>query len=409
MNDIISPIDPKIAYAIKKEKERQHNTLTLIASENYAYPAVEEAMASVLGNKYAEGYPGKRYYAGCRWVDEVELLAIGRSKGLFSGEHANVQPNAGSAANMAVYIALLNPGDTIMGLSLSSGGHLTHGQSVSFSGILYKSITYDVDPETELLDYSAIEALAKKHKPKLIIAGASAYSRMIDFKKFQEIASSINAFLLADCAHIAGFIATGLHPKVFPYADAMTATTHKTLRGPRGGFILCKKEHQEKIDKAVFPQLQGGPFMNAIAGKAIAFHAASKPAFKAYQEQVLRNARTMATTFQELGYRVVSGGTDTHLFILDLRPQGITGRTAEKTLEKAGISVSRSTIPFDPEKPWVTSGIRIGTLAMSTRGCIEKEAEAIAHLVDEALKKPDQSEKISTNIKALLKHETPNY
>ena len=397
--------DPILASYIAQEQQRQQETLSLIASENYAYPAVHEAIDSVLTNKYAEGYPGKRYYAGCQYVDQIELLAQERCKKLFSADHANVQPNAGSAANMAAYLALLKPGDTIMGMSLASGGHLTHGHRVSFSGMLFNSITYDVDPETEQLNYATITRLAEQHRPKLIIAGASAYARTIDFKAFHEIATRVNAYLLADCAHIAGLVATGLHPHPFPFADIITATTHKSLRGPRGGFILCKKEHQKAVDRAVFPMLQGGPFMNAIAAKAVAFHYAQQSSFKTYQEQVLANAQTMARTLASLGYRIVSGGTNTHLFIIDLRPQGLTGIQAEQALATAGIIVSRSTIPFDPAPPTIASGIRLGTLAMTTRGCTEQHAETIASWIHEVLSTPEKAVQVKEAVLKLLTKE----
>jgi glycine hydroxymethyltransferase len=377
--------DPKLLSLIHKETERQNTTINLIASENYVNQAILQALASVLTNKYAEGYPGKRYYSGCQYVDEVELLAQERCKQLFGAEHSNVQPHAGSPANMAVYFALLNPGDTIMGMSLAEGGHLTHGHAVNFSGSIYKSISYGVNRETEELDYDEVHRLALLHKPKLIIAGASAYSRIIDFKRFAEIAQEIGAYFMADIAHIAGLIAAGLHPSPIGYADAITSTTHKTLRGPRGGLIMCKKELSEKIDKAIMPGIQGGPFMNVIAAKAVAFQQALQTDFKLYQQQVIANAQRMACMFQERGYRIVAGGTDNHLFIIDLRSKEITGRAAEVALEQAGINVSRSCIPFDPEKPWVTSGIRLGTPAITTRGMKADAVAAIVEFVDDTL------------------------
>lgn len=383
----LKTIDPAIYALIGTEEKRQQDGITLIASENRAHPAVLEALGSSLTNKYAEGYPGKRYYAGCEWVDEIETLAIERCKELFQAEHANVQPHAGSSANMAIYLAVLKPGDTLMGMSLSSGGHLTHGASISFSGIFYNTVAYDVDPHTGLLDYNQVESLARHHKPKLIIAGGSAYSRIIDAEKFQQIARSVGAHLLIDCAHTAGLIATGLYPNPMPYADFITATTHKTLRGPRGGFILCKDEFKERIDRAVFPGLQGGPFMNTIAAKAVSFTLAAQAEFKEYQQQALRNAQAFVTVFKQLGYHIVSDGTDTHLFVIDLSNKNITGREAERALEKNGIYVSRSLVPFDTQKPWVTSGIRIGTLAITVRGYKEQQAESAAVLIDQILQK----------------------
>lgn len=380
-----SILDPVLAGIVHNESERLENQITLIASENYASSAVMQVTGSVLTNKYAEGYPGKRYYAGCEWVDQAEMLAIARCKELFNAEHVNVQPHAGSQANIAVYFATLKPGDTILGMSLSEGGHLTHGHKVNISGTLYNSVPYYVDRETELLDYDAIAMLAEQHKPKLIIAGASAYSRTIDFERFARIAKSVGAYLLADIAHIAGLVAVGLHPDAVGCADFVSSTTHKTLRGPRGGLIMCKQEHASLIDRAIMPGTQGGPFMNSIAAKAAAFHEALQPEFKTYQEQVLRNARTMAKAFQDLGYRIVAGGTDNHLFVVDLRSKNITGRAAEIALEKSGIIVSRSGIPFDPEKPWVTSGIRIGTPAMTTRGMGSGQALILVQLIDDVI------------------------
>ena len=386
--------DKALFDLIKTEKERQENSINLIASENYASKEVREATASVLTNKYAEGTPGKRYYAGCTIVDEVEQLAIDQCKTLFRAEHANVQPHSGSQANMAAYFAILKPGDTILGMSLAEGGHLTHGHPVNFSGQLYNVVQYHVNPKTELIDYDELERLAQTHKPKLINAGASAYSRIIDFERFARISHSADALLLADIAHIAGLIAAGLHPNPFPHADIVTSTTHKTLRGPRGGLIMCKKEIAEKIDKAVMPGIQGGPFMNVIAAKAVAFYEASSPAFKTYQQQVIANAQCVAQELSSLGYRIVTKGTDNHLFIVDLRSKKITGRQAEQILDKAGITASRSCIPNDPEKPWITSGIRFGTPAISSRGMKEQEMVIIAKLIDEVLTNPDDEEKL---------------
>ena len=383
-------IDQEIFNALHQEEQRQMSQINLIASENYASQAVLSASGSVLTNKYAEGYPGKRYYAGCDIIDTVELLAIKRCKQLFNAEHANVQPHAGSQANMAVYFSILKPGDTILGMSLAEGGHLTHGHGVNFSGSLYKSVSYGVDKESELIDYKALARLADEHKPKLIIAGASAYSRIIDFARIAQIAKEVKAYFMADIAHIAGLVATHLHPTPVAYADFVTSTTHKTLRGPRGGLIMCKADYAQSIDRAIMPGMQGGPFMNIIAAKAVAFQEALQPSFITYQKQTIANAQTMAQTLQEMGYRIVTGGTDNHLFIVDLRSKNITGKAAEIALEKAGITVSRSCIPNDPQKPGITSGIRIGTPALTTRGIIKKEdIQEIAQLIDDVIKNPE--------------------
>lgn len=378
----------KIFELIAAETVRQSNTIDLIASENYALPDVCTVLASSLTNKYAEGYPGKRYYAGCAIVDQIEQIAIDSCKQLFNAEHANVQPHSGSQANMAIYAAFLKPGDTILGMNLAAGGHLTHGSPVNFSGQLYNIISYGVDPVTELLDYDAIERVALEHKPRLIMAGSSAYSRAIDFKRFKAIADKVGAYFVADIAHCAGLIIAGLHVSPVPFADAVSGTTHKTLRGPRGGFILCKTEHQERIDRAVFPGIQGGPMMNVIAAKAVTFDHAQTRAFADYQKRVHKNAQVMAQVFIDKGYRIVSGGTDTHMFIIDLTEQGITGLEAQRSLEAAGITVSRSCIPRDTQKPWIGSGIRIGVNAITTRGMTLQEAEMIAELVTEVLQKP---------------------
>lgn len=385
----LSAVDPLIFKTIVSEIARQESEINLIASENYASSAVMQATGSVLTNKYAEGYAGKRYYAGCGNVDIVETIAIERCKELFDAEHVNVQPHAGSPANMAVYFALLNPGDTILGMSLSEGGHLTHGHSVNFSGKLFRSIQYKVNKETERLDYDEIEQLAQMHKPRLIIAGASAYSRHIDYERFATIARSVGAYLMADIAHVAGLIAAKLHPSPLTCADVVTSTTHKTLRGPRGGIIMSKKEHAAIIDRTIIPGMQGGPFMNVIAAKAVAFAEAQQKAFIDYQEHVIANAQAMANQFIDIGYRIVSGGTDNHLFVLDLRSKGMTGLVADAALQKAGITISKSCIPFDPEKPWVTSGIRLGTPAITTRGMRIAEIKEIVHLIDEALRSRD--------------------
>ena len=388
--------DPQIFQMIEREQQRQEETINLIASENYASGAVMEATGSVLTDKYAEGYAGKRYYPGCAVIDEVELLAIDRCKSLFHAEHANVQQHSGSQANMAVYFSLLSAGDTILGMSLSSGGHLTHGHGVNFSGMLFKSVQYTVDPDTEYLDYDAIEQLAIEYQPKLIISGASAYSRTIDFERLAQIAHSVNALLLADIAHIAGLVAAKLHPSPINYADFTTSTTHKTLRGPRGGLIMSSAAHAAKIDRAIMPGMQGGPLMNTIAAKAVAFHEALNPSFIEYQKQVIANAKSMADELIALGYRIVSGGTDNHLFIVDLRSKNITGLKAEIALEKAGINVTRSCIPFDPEKPWITSGIRIGTPAITTRGMQIDGAKQIAHLIDDVIRHHDNDVVLSS-------------
>ncbi len=384
-NNSLSKIDPEIQSIIEKETRRQEDEINLIASENYASQAVMEATGSVLTNKYAEGYPGKRYYGGCQFVDEAETLAIERCKQLFSTPHANVQPHAGCQANIAAYFALLQPGDSILGMSLAAGGHLTHGHGVNYSGKMYKAHQYGVNKETEELDYDEIQKMAEMTKPKLLIVGASAYSRIIDYPRCAAIAKSVGAYLMADVAHIAGLIAAGLHPTSIGHADVTTSTTHKTLRGPRGGLIMCSQELASVIDRGIMPGTQGGPFMQVIAAKAVAFGEALKPSFKAYQQDVLTNARTMATAMQNLGYRIVTGGTDNHLFVVDMRSKKINGLIAETALQKAGITVSRSCIPFDPEKPWVTSGIRIGTPAITTRGMKQKEVLEIVALIDEVI------------------------
>lgn len=377
--------DCKVQSLITAEQERLEQELNLIASENYTSSAVMAATGSVLTNKYAEGYPHHRYYAGCRVVDEIEALAIERAKELFQAEHVNVQPHSGSQANMAVFFALLEPGDTILGMNLAEGGHLTHGHKINFSGKYYKSVQYKVHPETELLDYHEIEELALEHKPKLIICGASAYSRIIDFARLSDIAKKVGAYLLADIAHIAGLIAAGLHPNPFPYADVVTSTTHKTLRGPRGGLIMCKKELASAIDKAIMPGTQGGPFMHVIAAKAIAFAEAQTAEFVEYQKQVIKNAQTLAFALQKKGFHIISGGTDNHLFIVDVRSKQINGLQAQEALQKIGITASKSCIPFDPEKPWVTSGIRLGTPAVTTRGMKQEEMQELAGYIDQAL------------------------
>ncbi len=373
--------DPEISRVLYLEGRRQKETINLIAAENYASRAVLEAQGSFLTNKYAEGYPQQRYYAGCENVDIAESLAIQRAKELFHAEHANVQPHSGSQANMAAYYALLNYGDKVMGMSLAHGGHLTHGDKVSFSGKSYNFIPYEVNRETERIDYQEVERLALMHKPKLIVAGASSYPRIIDFERFRHIADLVGARLMVDMAHIAGMVAVGLHPTPVPYADVVTSTTHKTLRGPRGGFILCRKELASTIDAAVFPQMQGGPLMHAIAAKAVAFYEAMQPNFADYQRAILDNALVLAAELQRLGLRLISGGTDNHLVLVDLTGTGVTGKEAEETLERIGIVVNRNRIPFDSRPPRVTSGIRLGTPAVTARGFGSEEMKLIASLV----------------------------
>jgi len=378
---ILSQIDPEISHALEMEAKRQKETINLIPSENYASKAVLEAQGSLLTNKYAEGYPQERYYGGCENMDVLESLAIQRAKQLFHTEHANVQPHSGAQANMAAYYALLEYGDTVMGMSLAHGGHLTHGDKASFSGKSYNFILYGVDRETERIDYQEVERLALEHKPKLIIAGASAYPRFIDFERFRHIADLVGARLLVDIAHIAGMIAVGLHPTPVPYADVVTSTTHKTLRGPRGGFILCRNELASAIDSAVFPEMQGGPLMHVIAAKAVAFYEAMQPSFTDYQQAVLDNALVLATELQEHGMRLVSGGTDTHLILVDLTQAGVNGKEAEEALMSAGIVTNRNAIPFDQRPPRLTSGIRLGTPAVTSRGFGKEEMKIIASLV----------------------------
>lgn len=378
-------IDREVADAIEKEVERQRNKIEFIASENFVSRAVMEAMGTPLTNKYAEGYPGKRYYGGCEYVDIVEKLAIERAKEVFNAEHANVQPHSGAQANIAVYFAALNIGDTVMGMDLTHGGHLTHGSPVNLSGKYFNFIPYGVDKETGYIDYDKVMDLAKKHRPRMIIAGASAYPRIIDFKRFREIADSVGAYLMVDMAHIAGLVAAGFHPNPVLYAHFVTTTTHKTLRGPRGGMILCKHEFAKDIDKAIFPGTQGGPLMHVIAAKAVCFKEAMMPEFQSYQEQVINNAKALAEALKQNGFNLVSGGTDNHLVLVDLRNKGVTGREAETVLDEVGITVNKNTIPFDPETPFVTSGIRLGTPAVTSRGMKEQEMEEIASLISDAL------------------------
>lgn len=381
----IQKFDLEIAEAMEKEIGRQNNKIELIASENFVSKAVMAAMGSPLTNKYAEGYPGKRYYGGCEYVDIVETLAIERAKEVFGAEHANVQPHSGAQANMAVFFAVLTPGDTVMGMNLSHGGHLTHGSPVNMSGKHYNIVPYGVD-ESGYIDYDALMELAKEHKPKLIIAGASAYPRTIDFARFKEIADEVGAYFMVDMAHIAGLVATGLHPNPVPYADFVTTTTHKTLRGPRGGMILCKKEHAKLIDKSIFPGIQGGPLMHVIAAKAVSFKEALTDEFKTYQQQIINNAKALAEALMERGLNLVSGGTDNHLMMVDLRNLDLTGKEAEKRLDEIGVTCNKNTIPFDPQSPFVTSGIRLGTPAVTTRGMKEEDMNEIAEIIYMTLK-----------------------
>jgi glycine hydroxymethyltransferase len=380
--------DPDVFNALRREGRRQREKILLIASENFASPAVLAAQGSLLTNKYAEGYPGRRYYGGCQYMDVVENLAIERAKQLFGAEHVNVQPHSGSQANMAVYFSVLKPGDAILGMDLAHGGHLTHGSRVSFSGILYHSYFYGVDRETERIDYDAVRKVAEECHPRMIVVGASAYSRVLDFPKFREIAQAVGAYLMVDIAHIAGLIVTGLHPNPIPHADFVTTTTHKTLRGPRGGMVMCKAEHAKALDKAVFPGLQGGPLMHVIAAKAVAFKEALQPGFKTYQQQVVNNARALAGGLQKRGFRIVSGGTDTHLMLVDVAGKGITGKEAEAALDEAGITVNKNAIPYDQKPPAIASGIRLGTPIVSTRGMREEEMDQIADAIDKVLSRP---------------------
>lgn len=402
-------MDKLIAESVKRELKRQRNNIELIASENFVSKDVLKLQGSVLTNKYAEGYPHKRYYGGCEFVDEVEELAIKYAKELFKCEYVNVQPHSGSSANMAVYKALLNIGDKVMGMNLSHGGHLTHGHPINFSGLEYKIIPYDVNLETEMIDYDLLEKTALKEKPKMIIAGASAYSRIIDFKRFREIADKCGAYLMVDMAHIAGLVATGLHPSPIPYADVVTTTTHKTLRGPRGGMILTNNEEIiKKINKIIFPGIQGGPLMHVIAAKAECFYEALQPGFKSYQEQVLKNAKVLAKTLMSKGFKIISGGTDNHLMLVDVKSIGVTGKEAEKILEKINITCNKNTIPNETESPFITSGIRLGTPAMTSRGLKEKDFEQIGDIISLALKNKD-NKKILSSLKKSIKTITKEY
>ena len=384
--------DPKVQEMIELELGRQRNKLEMIASENFVSQAVMEAQGSVLTNKYAEGYPHKRYYGGCEYVDMVEELAIERAKQLFGAEHVNVQPHSGSQANFGVYFALLEPGDTIMGMNLAHGGHLTHGSPVNVSGKYFNIIPYGVDAETGRIDYDEMRKIAQEHKPKMIIGGGSAYSRQIDFKTMADIAHEVGAIFMVDMAHFAGLVAAGLHPNPVEYADIVTTTTHKTLRGPRGGMIMCKEEYAKAIDKSIFPGIQGGPLMHVIVAKAVAFGEALQPEFKEYAKQVIVNAQTLANALQQEGFTIVSGGTDTHVLLVDLRTVGLTGKVAEHILDEVGITCNKNTIPFDPESPFVTSGIRLGTPALTTRGLTAEDMKEIASIIALVLKRPEDTE-----------------
>lgn len=390
---ILKSQDPELKNMIDLELNRQRNKLEMIASENFVSEAVMEAQGSVLTNKYAEGYSGKRYYGGCEYVDMVETLAIERAKKLFGAEHVNVQPHSGSQANFGVYFALLKPGDTIMGMNLSHGGHLTHGSPVNVSGTYFNDIPYGVNAETQEIDYDEMRKIAVENNPKLIIGGGSAYSRIIDFKKMADIAHEVGAIFMVDMAHFAGLVAAGLHPNPVEYADVVTTTTHKTLRGPRGGMILCKEQYAKAIDKAIFPGIQGGPLMHVIAAKAVAFGEALKPEFKEYAKQVVTNAKVLAAALQKEGFKIVSGGTDTHVMLVDVRSCGLTGKVAEFLLDEVGITCNKNTIPFDPESPFVTSGIRLGTPALTTRGLKEADMEEIASIISLVLKNSEDKAK----------------
>ena len=385
--------DPAIYAAIQEELGRQRNKIELIASENFVTPAVMEAMGTVLTNKYAEGYPGHRYYGGCEYVDKVETLAIERAKELFGAEHANVQAHSGANANTAVYFAFLKPGDTIMGMNLSHGGHLTHGSPVNISGTYFNIVPYGVNPETETIDYAELERLAEEHKPKIIVGGASAYPRIIDFERMAEIAHKVGALLMIDMAHVAGLVAAGLHPSPVPYADIVTTTTHKTLRGPRGGLILCKEKYAKAIDKAIFPGTQGGPLMHVIAAKAVALQEALQPEFKVYQKAILDNCKALAEGLLSEGFRLVSNGTDNHLLLVDVRGQGLTGKEAEHLLDEAGLTCNKNTIPFDPASPFVTSGIRLGTAAVTSRGFKQEDLKEVAAIIGLVLNNPADLDK----------------
>lgn len=407
----LTELDPMVAEAIQAEIGREKNNLVMIASENYASRGVIEAQANIMSNKYAEGYPGKRYYGGCEHVDKVEQLAIDRAKKLFGAEHVNVQPHSGSQANMAVYLSFMRPGDTILGMDITHGGHLTHGSPVSFSGNLFKAISYGLHNKTQVIDFDQVYDLATRHKPKIIVAGASAYPRFIDFGKFKEIAQGVGAYLMADIAHIAGLVVAGLHPSPVGHADFVTSSTHKTLRGPRGGLILSEGKYGEALDRSIFPGIQGGPLMHTIAAKAVSFLEALKPEFQYYQRQVVKNAKVLAQELMGLGFDLVSGGTDNHLMLIDLRNKGITGLEAERALGKSGIVVNKNVIPFDKRSSRVTSGLRLGTPALSTRGMKEPEMKVIAGLIKRALEKPndEKTHRESQSVVADLCRKFPIY
>ncbi len=394
--------DPEIYEAIRREVKREQERIILIASENYASEAVLEAQGCVMTNKYAEGYPGKRYYGGCEFVDVAESLAIARAKELFGAEHANVQPHSGTQANMAVYLALLKPGDLLLSMNLAHGGHLSHGHSVNFSGSLFRPIFYGVRRETGMIDYDEVDSLAQQHRPRLLVVGASAYSRIFDFQRFRQIADSVGATFMVDMAHIAGLVAAGVHPSPVPIADIVTSTTQKTLRGPRGGLILCKAQYAKAIDRAVFPGTQGGPLMHVIAAKAVAFKEAMTPEFKDYQRQIVENAKALAKALEGHGFEIISGGTDNHLFLVDLRSKNLTGRDAEIALDRAGITVNKNAIPFDDKPPAVTSGIRLGTPSVTTRGMTPKVMEEVAGMIQEVLERPED-QKVRRDVQKRVK------
>ncbi|WP_175615262.1 serine hydroxymethyltransferase [Piscibacillus halophilus] len=408
LSNQLHEVDQEMLDAINLEKNRQNDKIELIASENFVSEAVMQAAGSVLTNKYAEGYPGRRYYGGCEYVDIAENLARDRAKQLFGADHANVQPHSGAQANMAVYFSVLEPGDTILGMNLNHGGHLTHGSPVNFSGKLYNVVDYGVEEDTEQLDYDKVLAKAKEVKPKLIVAGASAYPRTLDFKKFREIADEVGAYLLVDMAHIAGLVATGHHPSPVPHAHFVTTTTHKTLRGPRGGMILCQEEFAKKVDKNVFPGMQGGPLMHVIAAKGVAFQEALQPEFKDYSQKIIDNAKRLGESLTKEGVRLVSGGTDNHLLLLDVRPLNLTGKVAEKALDDVGVTTNKNTIPFDPESPFVTSGIRIGTAAVTTRGFGLEEMDEVASIIAFTLKNHEDEAKLE-EAKARVKKLTDRF
>ncbi len=403
----LARVDPAIYAVIERERQRQLHKLEMIASENFVSNAVLQAQGSILTHKYAEGYPGRRFYGGCEFVDTAENLALSRVKELFGATYANVQPHSGSQANMAVYFSFLKPGDTILGMDLSHGGHLSHGAAVNFSGRLFKAVTYGVDRQSEEVDFTAVREISLKHRPRLIIAGASAYPRILDFSRFAEIAREVEAYLMVDMAHIAGLIAAGIHPNPVPVADFVTSTTHKTLRGPRGGLILAQAQYGKALDSQIFPGIQGGPLMHIIAAKAVSFKEALESSFKRYQAQIVANARTLADEFIKRGYRLVAGGTDTHLILLDMSANGLTGRQAEEALDRAGITVNKNSIPFDQRPPTVTSGIRVGTPALTTRGLKEKEMAIIADFMHQVLSAPEDTElqaKIQAQVKDFCSH-----